>query len=67
MDAAEILTWFTAHYRKHPVPSQWTVGITDDPARRKQEHGHPPLWLALPANSKATAEAAERHLIRMGM
>ena len=40
----------------------WYVGLTDDPARRRIEHGNPPDWqqTATPFNTEAEARAWEQ-------
>jgi hypothetical protein len=43
------------------------VGITDDSARRKQEHGSPRGRLAFPTDSEATARLVESRFLALGM
>lgn len=37
----------------------WYVGLTDDPDRRKIEHGNPPDWQQVRFNSESEARAWE--------
>lgn len=67
MNAFDLLWWFGFDLSRRPDPRAWTVGITDNPGRRKQEHGRPPRWMAMHADSEATARSVERHLLGLGM
>lgn len=68
LDARTLIARLESH-RRHFGHGyrQWRVGITDDNARRWQEHGHPPCWFALKAESEATARAVEEHFLACGM
>jgi hypothetical protein len=45
----------------------WTIGITDDPARRKVEHGNPNTWHDWEADSEEEAKRVEKHFLDKGM
>lgn len=47
--------------------SAWTIGVTDNPARRKVEHGNPPQWHQWDADTEAVARAVERYFLDKGM
>ena len=47
--------------------SAWTVGVTDDPARRKAEHGSPRAWHDWEADTEQAARNVESHFIARGM
>lgn len=46
---------------------EWTIGVTDDPTRRKEEHGDPDDWHHWDADSEEEARNVESHFIEMGM
>jgi hypothetical protein len=50
--------------------SAWTIGITDDPARRKNEHqaegGNVTYWHDWKADSEAAARRIEKHFLDSG-
>lgn len=52
---------------KNPKYSLWTIGVTDDPARRKEEHGNPKYWMQWNADSETAARNVEAHFIAKGM
>lgn len=41
----------------------WYVGLTDDPARRKQEHGNPSDWQQTTFSSEKDARAWESQYV----
>ncbi len=45
----------------------WTIGITDDPQRRKGEHNNPALWDDWEADTETIARDVERHFLEKGM
>ena len=45
----------------------WTIGVTDDPDRRRVEHGSPPTWRQWDANTEQEARSVEAHFIARGM
>ena len=45
----------------------WTIGITDDPQRRKGEHNNPPLWDDWEADTETIARDVEKHFLEKGM
>ncbi len=45
----------------------WTIGITDDQARRCQEHGNPKNWLPWTAKSEKDTRDIEKYFIDKGM
>lgn len=47
--------------------SIWTVGVTDDPKRRKTEHGDPVYWKQWNADSETAARNVETHFLDKGM
>jgi hypothetical protein len=47
--------------------SIWTIGVTDDPERRKEEHNNPRFWSHWPADSEAVARRVEKHFLDKGM
>ena len=47
--------------------SGWTIGVTDDAARRKGEHGNPVHWQHWKADSEAAARNVEKHFLDKGM
>lgn len=49
------------------VYSAWTIGVTDDPNRRRQEHGNPRPWYQWDANSEQEARNVEAYFIKKGM
>jgi len=46
--------------------SAWTCGITNDPARRKGEHGNPVAWRDWLASSEEVAREVEKHFLDKG-
>ena len=48
-------------------PSNWTIGVTDDPARRRTEHGNPSHWHQWDADTETAARNVERYFIAKGM
>lgn len=47
--------------------SIWTIGITDDPKRRKTEHDNPKYWMQWKADTEAIARKVEKHFLDKGM
>ena len=47
--------------------SSWTIGITDDPARRRREHNNPKDWHDWGADTEAIARKVEKHFLDKGM
>lgn len=47
--------------------SIWTIGVTDDPSRRKPEHGNPSSWHQWDADSETAARNVERYFQDKGM
>ena len=47
--------------------SAWTIGITDDPDRRKGEHGNPPGWRHWYADTEQIARDVEKHFLAKDM
>jgi len=47
--------------------SIWTIGITNDPERRKTEHGDPTYWIAWKADTETNARNVESHFLEKGM
>ena len=46
--------------------SAWTIGVTDDPDRRKQEHGNPQYWYQWNASTEDAARRIEDHFLDKG-
>jgi hypothetical protein len=47
--------------------SAWTIGITNDPQRRRGEHGNPKIWYHWKADSERIARNVEEYFIKKGM
>lgn len=47
--------------------SVWTIGVTDDPDRRRGEHGNPNVWYHWDADSEQVARNVEAYFIDKGM
>jgi len=47
--------------------SIWTIGITDNPERRKREHDNPQFWMEWKADSEAIARKVEKYFLDKGM
>lgn len=47
--------------------SIWTIGITDDPERRKGEHKNPKFWRHWIADSETIARNVEDYFLKKGM
>lgn len=45
----------------------WTIGITDDPNRRKREHGNPARWYHWYAVTETSARRVEGYFLEKGM
>ena len=45
----------------------WTIGITDDPDRRRQEHGNPTRWYSWNAVLESSARSVEKYFLDKGM
>jgi hypothetical protein len=45
----------------------WTIGITDDPDRRRQEHGNPVSWYYWDAVLESSARTIEKYFLDKGM
>ena len=43
----------------------WYVGLTDDPERRRTEHGNPPDWRHVGFTDEATARAWEAKYVAL--
>ena len=48
-------------------PSNWTIGVTDDPTRRKSEHGNPTHWHQWDADTETAARNVEKYFLDKGM
>jgi len=46
------------HYYRY-----WHIGLTDDPDRRKIEHGNPKTWYQWEADSEPVAKGVESYLV----
>ena len=47
--------------------SAWTIGITNDPKRRREEHGNPSSWYEWKANSEKIVRNVEKYFLDKGM
>ena len=47
--------------------SLWTIGVTDNPARRETEHGNPSTWFQWDADTEIGARNVEKHFLDKGM
>lgn len=47
--------------------SVWTIGVTDDHARRKREHGNPQTWYTWNGDTEQIARNVEAHFKGKGM
>ena len=47
--------------------SSWTIGITDDPERRKREHNNPETWMQWRADTETIARNVEKYFLEKGM
>lgn len=47
--------------------SSWTIGITDDPDRRRREHNNPRDWHQWRADTEGIARRVERHFLDKSM
>ncbi len=44
-----------------------TIGITDDPERRRSKHGNPMYWHEWKADTETIARNVEKHFLYKGM
>jgi len=47
--------------------SIWTIGVTDDPNRRRGEHGNPKHWHQWNADTQQAARNVESYFLAKGM
>ena len=47
--------------------SIWTIGVTDNPTRRRGEHGNPNTWHQWDADTETIARDVERYFKEKGM
>jgi len=47
--------------------SAWTIGVTDDPARRRMQHDNPSVWYQWDADTETIARNVETYFIAKGM
>jgi len=47
--------------------SAWTIGVTDDPARRRREHDNPKVWYDWDADTEQVARNVEAYFVGKGM
>jgi hypothetical protein len=70
MDTSEIISAIESKIRDTKY-FQWTVGITEDPQRRREEHENDKkdtkLWSDWKASSEKDARDAEQHFLDKGM
>ncbi len=60
----EIITAIEARVNYYPA---WTIGVTDNPDRRRQEHGNPSGWYQWHTDSEQVARNVEDYFIKKGM
>jgi hypothetical protein len=46
---------------------RWTIGVTDEPGRRRLQHGNPRTWYYWNANTENVARRIEAYFINRGM
>ncbi len=51
----------------HANYSAWTIGITDNPDERREDHGNPLYWCIWNANTSEGARAIKSYFISKGM
>lgn len=47
--------------------SIWTIGVTDNPDRRRGEHGNPSAWYHWDADTEQAARNVEAYFVGKGM
>ena len=47
--------------------SIWTIGVTDDPVRRKTQHGNPQHWHQWDADTEIAARNVEKYFLDKSM
>lgn len=47
--------------------SVWTIGVTDNPDRRKREHGNPNVWYNWDADTEQVARNVEAYFLDKGI
>ncbi len=47
--------------------SLWTIGVTDNPARRETEHDNPSTWFQWDVDTEIGARNVEKHFLDKGM
>ena len=47
--------------------SNWTIGVTDNPSRRKTEHSNPTAWRHWDADTEQAARNVESYFLAKGM
>ena len=47
--------------------SAWTIGVTDNPAWRKIQHGSPSSWYEWNANTELSARKIKKYFLDKGM
>lgn len=63
MTEQEIKTAIEGHIKSYSV---WTIGVTDDPDRRKQEHDNPQCWHHWNAPTEDAARRIEKYFVDKG-
>jgi len=49
------------------IYSIWTIGITDNPDRRRKEHDNPKYWKQWKADTETIARNVEKYFLDKGM
>lgn len=63
MKEQEIISAIEIHVTHYSV---WTIGITDDPERRRSEQGNPKYWYQWRADTEGIARRVEKYFINKG-
>jgi len=61
---AEIISAIESIVLHYP---SWTIGITEDPERRKRQHGNPARWHQWYAVLETSARNIEKYFLAKGM
>ncbi|MBA7664082.1 hypothetical protein ES703_72133 [subsurface metagenome] len=53
--------------KKVTTYSAWTIGVTDNPTRRRDQHGNPKDWHQWDADTETAARNVEKYFLDKGM
>jgi len=48
------------------IPLIWSIGVTNNPGKEKEDRGNPEYWRQWEADDEMTARRIERHLLDNG-